>query len=41
MAVATMLDLVLSPWWDTPLAEPEEIVLCWEAIERARLRDAA
>jgi hypothetical protein len=41
MAVAAMLDLVLSPWWDTPLAEPEEIVLCWEAIERARLRDAA
>jgi hypothetical protein len=40
-SVAEMLDLVLRPWWDTDLVEPEEIVLCWQAIERARLRDAA
>ncbi len=40
-SVAAMLDLVLSPWWETDLVEPEEIALCWEAIERARLREAA
>ncbi len=40
-SVAAMLDLVLSPWWETPLVEPEEIALCWAAIERARLREAA
>ena len=40
-SVATALELVLSPWWETDLVEPEEIVLCWQAIERARLRDAA
>lgn len=40
-SVASMLELVLSPWWSTPLVEPAEIVACWEAIDRARLREAA
>jgi len=40
-SLARMLDLVLSPWWASDLVEPEEIALCWEAIERARLREAA
>lgn len=40
-SVADMLEQVLSPWWLNGHAEPDEVLLCWEAIERARRLDAA
>lgn len=40
-SVAHILELVLAPWWERGQAEPDEVVLCWEAIERARRLDLA
>jgi len=40
-SVAAILELVLSPWWERGHAEPDEVVLCWDAIERARRLDLA
>jgi hypothetical protein len=38
-AVAPVLEEVLATWWEHGHAEPDEVVLCWEAIERARRLD--
>jgi hypothetical protein len=40
-SVAAILELVLSPWWERGDAEPDEVLLCWDAIERARRLDLA
>jgi hypothetical protein len=38
-SVSSVLELVLAPWWESGHAEPDEVLLCWEAIERARRLD--
>lgn len=38
-AVAPVLEEVLATWWEHGHAGPDEVVLCWEAIERARRLD--
>jgi hypothetical protein len=40
-SVASILELVLAPWWERGNAEPDEVLLCWDAIERARRLDLA
>jgi hypothetical protein len=40
-SVAAILELVLSPWWERGNAEPDEVLLCWDAIGRARRLDLA
>jgi len=40
-SVAAILELVLAPWWENGHAEPEDVLLCWDAIERARRLDLA
>ena len=39
-AIAPVLEEVLASWWELGHAEPDEVVLCWEALERARRLDA-
>jgi hypothetical protein len=39
-SVAPVLEEVLASWWELGNAEPDEVVLCWEALERARRLDA-
>jgi len=40
-SVAAILELVLAPWWENGHAEPDDVLLCWDAIERARRLDLA
>ena len=40
-SLADALEGVLAPWWEAGDARPDEVALCWEAIDRAGRLDVA